>query len=259
MNTDCSSTQACISEKCRDPCPGSCGYQANCRVQNHIPVCSCEPGFTGDPFTQCSQIIGEWILEFLDISRRSTVEFSVYAIVLKIKNKHTWSLLTLTRFLHISSEKYVPFFIPFFTTTYFRPKRRSENIDWTKNIFLEFDSWQFYIMIRTLFCHKSYLMLSILLQYKPSRHLPRTPVPSVAPTPNVSPACAAASRTTKVTHTLVVVPSVRWTPSVPEARLVLINAVLTRVLARVARVPCVTSSIIFPRVLVRLARRVMHS
>lgn len=66
VNTDCASNQACISEKCRDPCIGSCGENANCRVQNHIPVCLCQPGFTGDPFSLCSPIIGDyWILLFI--------------------------------------------------------------------------------------------------------------------------------------------------------------------------------------------------
>lgn len=59
VNTDCPFTQACISEKCRDPCAGSCGLNADCRVQNHIPTCTCAAGFTGDPFTQCSLIVGE--------------------------------------------------------------------------------------------------------------------------------------------------------------------------------------------------------
>lgn len=53
VNTDCPSTKACISEKCRDPCIGSCGFNADCRVQNHIPICTCIEGFIGDPFTQC--------------------------------------------------------------------------------------------------------------------------------------------------------------------------------------------------------------
>lgn len=57
VNTDCPSTQACISEKCRDPCIGSCGQDAECRVQNHIPTCLCREGFTGDAFTLCSQIM----------------------------------------------------------------------------------------------------------------------------------------------------------------------------------------------------------
>lgn len=53
MNTDCPSNLACITEKCKDPCPGSCGFNAECRVQNHIPICTCIQGYTGDPFTQC--------------------------------------------------------------------------------------------------------------------------------------------------------------------------------------------------------------
>lgn len=57
VNTDCPPTLACISEKCRDPCPGSCGLNAKCTVQNHIPTCSCLPDYTGDPFTQCTIII----------------------------------------------------------------------------------------------------------------------------------------------------------------------------------------------------------
>lgn len=58
VNTDCSSNQACISEKCRDPCIGSCGQNADCRVQNHIPTCLCQQGFSGDPFTLCSVVKG---------------------------------------------------------------------------------------------------------------------------------------------------------------------------------------------------------
>lgn len=63
VNTDCPTTQACITEKCRDPCQGSCGLNAECRVQNHIPNCYCAQGFIGDPFTQCSQIIGLFYLK----------------------------------------------------------------------------------------------------------------------------------------------------------------------------------------------------
>jgi hypothetical protein len=55
VNTDCPSNLACITEKCRDPCPGSCGFNAECRVQNHIPICTCIAGFVGDPFTQCQR------------------------------------------------------------------------------------------------------------------------------------------------------------------------------------------------------------
>jgi hypothetical protein len=57
VNSDCSSSQACINEKCKDPCIGACGFNTECRVQNQIPTCSCRAGFTGDPFSQCVEII----------------------------------------------------------------------------------------------------------------------------------------------------------------------------------------------------------
>lgn len=56
VNTDCPSDKSCIAEKCRNPCEGSCGWNAECRVQNHIPICHCRTGYTGDPFTQCTII-----------------------------------------------------------------------------------------------------------------------------------------------------------------------------------------------------------
>ncbi|KAJ4432717.1 hypothetical protein ANN_21354 [Periplaneta americana] len=54
INSECPSNQACIREKCRDPCPGSCGTGAQCNIVNHIPTCMCQQGFTGDPFTSCT-------------------------------------------------------------------------------------------------------------------------------------------------------------------------------------------------------------
>ena len=54
MNAECQSIQACINQKCQDPCPGSCGLYAECHVTAHIPICNCPQGYTGDPFTQCS-------------------------------------------------------------------------------------------------------------------------------------------------------------------------------------------------------------
>lgn len=54
INSECPSNQACIREKCRDPCPGSCGFNARCSVINHTPICVCPEGYVGDPFTSCS-------------------------------------------------------------------------------------------------------------------------------------------------------------------------------------------------------------
>lgn len=52
-NSECVSHLACIRLKCQDPCPGSCGSNAECRVVSHTPNCVCLPGYSGDPFTQC--------------------------------------------------------------------------------------------------------------------------------------------------------------------------------------------------------------
>ena len=53
VNSDCSSDKACINRKCQDPCPGLCGVNAYCRVRNHVPICVCNQGYIGDPFTNC--------------------------------------------------------------------------------------------------------------------------------------------------------------------------------------------------------------
>lgn len=53
MNNDCTSHLACIRNKCKDPCPGTCGQNAICNVYNHIPICSCPAGMSGNAFTQC--------------------------------------------------------------------------------------------------------------------------------------------------------------------------------------------------------------
>lgn len=53
INTDCSQNKACIRNKCQDPCPGTCAFRATCVVVNHLPVCTCPTGYTGDPFNQC--------------------------------------------------------------------------------------------------------------------------------------------------------------------------------------------------------------
>lgn len=56
QNSDCSKTMACMGLKCRDPCPGTCGLQACCETINHIPACSCNPGYTGNPFNYCTPV-----------------------------------------------------------------------------------------------------------------------------------------------------------------------------------------------------------
>lgn len=54
LNSDCVSNLACINNKCKDPCPGTCGQNTNCQVVNHLPSCTCLSGYSGDPFRQCT-------------------------------------------------------------------------------------------------------------------------------------------------------------------------------------------------------------
>lgn len=53
VSSECSQNKACINNKCRDPCPGTCGINARCQVVNHNPICSCPPNYLGDPFVRC--------------------------------------------------------------------------------------------------------------------------------------------------------------------------------------------------------------
>jgi hypothetical protein len=53
LSTDCPRNRACLRNKCMDPCSGTCGQNAQCDVVNHISICTCPQGFTGNPFISC--------------------------------------------------------------------------------------------------------------------------------------------------------------------------------------------------------------
>jgi hypothetical protein len=86
-NSDCTPNKACINEQCVDPCPGVCGANAVCQTVNHNPICSCPPGYTGDPFNNCLRIPGRMItfcnnfsvfLNYLQVFNNKT-PFLIYA------------------------------------------------------------------------------------------------------------------------------------------------------------------------------------
>lgn len=54
INAECPSNKACSNNKCVDPCPGTCGFNAHCRVLYHAPVCSCPVHYTGNAFISCT-------------------------------------------------------------------------------------------------------------------------------------------------------------------------------------------------------------
>lgn len=55
-NSDCNQNEACSNQKCKDPCPGTCGIGAECHVINHRPTCNCLSGLTGNAFVHCHPI-----------------------------------------------------------------------------------------------------------------------------------------------------------------------------------------------------------
>lgn len=60
-NTDCPTDKSCVNSRCVDVCKedaaGACGANAKCATVNHTPLCSCRPGFNGDPRIGCSRIL----------------------------------------------------------------------------------------------------------------------------------------------------------------------------------------------------------
>lgn len=56
ISSDCLSNQACQNQKCINPCLGACGFNAECRVVNHSPICNCLPRYTGSAISHCHPI-----------------------------------------------------------------------------------------------------------------------------------------------------------------------------------------------------------
>lgn len=53
VNSECQANRACVSRRCVNPCTLACGVDAECRVINHNPVCSCPAQYTGDSLSIC--------------------------------------------------------------------------------------------------------------------------------------------------------------------------------------------------------------
>lgn len=53
---ECSLDRVCLKNKCVNPCPGVCASTAECKVYNHIPICTCSEGMTGNAFLECNKI-----------------------------------------------------------------------------------------------------------------------------------------------------------------------------------------------------------
>ncbi|CAK1581918.1 unnamed protein product, partial [Parnassius mnemosyne] len=62
-NSECPTNLACVNQKCKNPCPGSCGYNADCKIVSHALICSCPYGQTGDPLISCNPL-ADTIIEY---------------------------------------------------------------------------------------------------------------------------------------------------------------------------------------------------
>lgn len=89
VNNDCPRDKACLNNKCRDPCPGVCGFNAECYVVNHSPACSCLSGYVGDPLQGCRPEIKSKIE-----SDKITLSLS---ICINIQNNNRFKGIQLTR------------------------------------------------------------------------------------------------------------------------------------------------------------------
>lgn len=53
-DSECQAKEACINRQCKDPC--DCGPNAECNIVNHRSVCTCQPGYYGNPNDGCFPI-----------------------------------------------------------------------------------------------------------------------------------------------------------------------------------------------------------
>lgn len=54
VDDDCAANKTCMDNECMNPCNVTyCGGQAECKVFDHNPICSCRAGYTGDPHRAC--------------------------------------------------------------------------------------------------------------------------------------------------------------------------------------------------------------
>lgn len=52
---DCPNDRTCLNAQCVDPClyGTACGFGAKCHAQNHLAICRCPQGYTGNPYVGC--------------------------------------------------------------------------------------------------------------------------------------------------------------------------------------------------------------
>ena len=54
-NAECPTDMACSNQKCKNPCLGVCGFNSECRVLSHKPLCTCIEDYEGEPTRGCTR------------------------------------------------------------------------------------------------------------------------------------------------------------------------------------------------------------
>lgn len=106
QSTECPRDKACVSQKCVNPCSDACGTNAICRVVNHSPICSCQNGHTGNPFTRCYPIPRKPLFIIVSLSAyllTSNILSSSCATDIHWRNSR--SLLSITMWTEFSMQK----------------------------------------------------------------------------------------------------------------------------------------------------------
>lgn len=83
---------ACVDRRCRDPCEGACGRGARCQVIAHSPICTCNDGLTGDPFTYCYPTPGK--------DNNKTLQKIVITIFLQLFHAYNIKTILIFQYLH---------------------------------------------------------------------------------------------------------------------------------------------------------------
>ena len=84
-NDECTTDNSCINKLCYNVCVlGICGDDAECKVDNHRPVCSCPPGTTGNPLYKCIALLTE--ISLIVHPHTETSPLSDYAAIIPIKD-----------------------------------------------------------------------------------------------------------------------------------------------------------------------------
>lgn len=83
---------ACVDRRCRDPCEGACGRGARCQVIAHSPICTCNDGLTGDPFTYCYPTPGK--------DNNKTLQKIVITIFLQLFYAYNIQYILIFQYLH---------------------------------------------------------------------------------------------------------------------------------------------------------------